>query len=227
MSDNNNENNIDYINERMAKAKEILEKKYNDAFEIIEYRGQQMLADYYEVKAVCKNNPDLKFTASVEADYSGVSDSYAAKMVSKRFSDIVSRNLNDINGYVYVFSETFIKEYPLPGADISVEDFSNIVDNNLMKVFVFICEENETAENMYSAYQNSFKSLEAFSGTLAWYIVDEDMLKNIQKYIESNISLSFDFIRMTEKNLAIEDRFVKGLPQMSKDNFVTKIGKCL
>ena len=104
---------------------------------------------------------------------------------------------------------------------------SNIVDNNLMKVFVFICEENETAENMYSAYQNSFKSLEAFSGTLAWYIVDEDMLKNIQKYIESNISLSFDFIRMTEKNLAIEDRFVKGLPQMSKDNFVTKIGKCL
>ena len=116
MAEKNNEINYDYINERISKAKEFLENKY----------------------------PEMMFTASVSNDKEGVSDSYAAKLVSKRFSDIVSKNLDGIKGYVYVYSETFVKEFPLDSADISVEEFADIIENNLMKVYVFVCADNET-----------------------------------------------------------------------------------
>ena len=87
MAEKNNEINYDYINERISKAKEFLEKKYNESFEVTDYMGQPFMSNYYEVRAFSNKYPEMMFTASVSNDKEGVSDSYAAKLVSKRFSD--------------------------------------------------------------------------------------------------------------------------------------------
>ena len=218
---------VNYIKERMEKARELLKKKYCMKFDVLDYLGQSSMKEYYEVSAVSSEHPDMVFDAAINIDYSGFSDSYAEKMVSKRFSDIVAKNLDAVKGYVYIYSEPLIRHITLTSADIPAGDLADVPGGSIMTVRVFMCIEEKSAEKIYVSYMKMFDSLEKNSGNLYVYITSEEMLRDVQKYVESNITLYHDFFEMVRDNLVITDRYENGVPQITKKSFIEKMGKCL
>ena len=57
----------DYLPDRLKKAKALLEKKYNEEFEITQYAGQQMMESFYTVNAAAMSD-GLPFKAYIDVE---------------------------------------------------------------------------------------------------------------------------------------------------------------
>lgn len=216
----------DYLPDRLKKAKALLEKKYNEEFEITQYAGQQMMESFYTVNAAAMSD-GLPFKAYIDVEGDGFSDCYGARRLAMKYSDIISRNLDAVHGYVYVYSSTEIDDIPLSGADVSVKEFSELYPAKKMNVNVFLCSEDKNAESLYETFGKAFEGIEDFSGLFSLYIADEKKLTDIQNYIETNTGLYYDFKEMTDDCKAFNCSYKNGRLQLAKDDFVAKAGELL
>ena len=68
-------------------AKQFLEEKYNEEFEIKQVRGSNLFDDYYTVIAYPVERPEVVFKAVINLDGSGGSDYYGSKLFFINFSN--------------------------------------------------------------------------------------------------------------------------------------------
>ncbi len=218
----------DYKNECMEQAKRLLSERYHEEFVVKDYIGQQAFDSYYTVHAFSEKYPDMLFSASIEQDGSGFSDGYALKRVCKKISDTVALNMDSVDGYVYVISESMIDELCLDNADISIEEFAQEMAGNRISISVFVCTE-EDSQSLYTKCEGMLKGLENLAGTVSLYVSsDEKLIEKVQEYAETNVSVRYeDFKELTESYQVFRVEFEQGKMQITKEEFIMKTGKYL
>lgn len=180
----------------------LLNSKYNDYFEIENIQSQNYLEKYYTVVAYQIDNPDMLFTAQVDADGAGISDNYVSKKLCERLSDKIAQNLDELQGIHYIFCEPMIEVTVLDDVNITVEEYMKLSPKNQFVIYLNYSPEAATAEQTYIALQNILKGAECVSGQIQLYIMEEDMLKNVQDYVENNAALYDEYDDMVEQYLA-------------------------
>lgn len=191
------------------KAIQLLNAKYNDSFEVEECQSKNSFEEYYTVIAYQKNNPDILFKAEVDYDGKKVSDNYVSKILCRKISDQIAKNLDDLKGIYYIYSEPMVELTVLDDTDITVEKYMEISPLNKFIVYLNYCPEGDDAEDIFLALQGAFKDMECISGQIQLYIVDENMLMQIQNYLENNDALYDEYHSATEQykagNIKVEN----------------------
>jgi len=167
---------------RKAKAQKLLEKKYNEKFEVDTYRGQQWYEEWYSVLAHSKNYPNLKFKAEIDTD-NMVTDKY----VQRRVGNTVKQRIIDSsdikikgNYVVEVYSTVYYTVTEDP--NISPEDYDkeNPTNDYVINVYLDKTQNDEADFERYAG--NIANNLPNLHGWLAFYIIEPNLIPSIQDY---------------------------------------------
>ncbi len=225
MSETLNGCSSDYREDKKTAAQKLLEEKYNEEFVVYEYSGQKLFNDYYTVNAYPKNNPELLFTASVDSDNKSLSDTFVSRNVCQKLADRVSRNLDDVSGYVYVSAETQMDEVITDDQDISVEDFINQNPGNDFIVYVIVVPDEKNPDNLYGKITGMFKNIEMASGGVHLYVCDEELMGKAHQYDLDNAKKFDDYEKMMEGNEVFYRFFSNGTIDISSNEFADMLRK--
>lgn len=183
---------------KKEQAARLLQEKYGETFEITAMRGSGFLGDYYSVIAYSDEYPDLLFSASVENDYKSISDTYVTKRLCSRISDKISQNMGMLNCNYYILTEAQISGTVVTDPEVTLDDYLKESPKNVFTVYVFLDEENANAQNIVSAFSNLLSGLPSLRGTMTLYLVDPELLGNIQEYLNTHDNTYAEFDDMTE-----------------------------
>lgn len=198
-------------------AIELLNKKYNDNFEIEEIQSHSFFRGYYTVIAYQEENADLLFRAYVNSDGTGISDNYVTKLVCSDVSDKVARNLDNLKGIYYIFTEVMLELTMLDNVNTSLEEFMETFPNNKFTININYCPEEVSAEEVINALNGTLENLECISGKIHLYIMDEPTLSKVQIYMENHDKCYDEYVSMVEKYSAGIIEFEKGKIKSTKE----------
>ena len=218
---------IDYRTQRKDKAKELLEAKYHEEFEVELYEGQQILQKYYTVTAYSREYPDLLFEAGIPAEGDVFSDGYAAKRIALTISDRISQNLDGVQGLYLVYSELMVDQLTEASPDMSIEEFAGQNPSNKVTVNIFLAPEEIGASELYQKISKSLEGVSGISGILRLYIIDEEQLGKIEEYTSTHVKLYGDFKELTEGKMVFSADYSDSVINMTEDEFVSSVGEYL
>ena len=222
MSDKVYENEVSY-NKGVSYeelAVELLNKKYDDFFEVERVQSHSYFRGYYTVIAYKKENPDLLFRAYVDSDGAGISDNYIAKWVCHQIADRVAQNLDALSGIYYISADTVMDIAALNNTNITIEEFVKEYPKTKYMIHVHFCPEETTAEEVYRGFGNAFHDLESITGKIYLYIVDETMLAKVQEYTETYDKYYDDYKTMMENYSVGLIEFENGKIKTTKEEFI-------
>lgn len=192
-----------------ALAVKLLNKKYNDSFEVEKVQSRNTFGGYYTVIAYQEDNPDMLFEANVNFDGSGVSDNYVSKIVSQKLSDKIAHNLNDLKGTYYIYSNPMIQNRRADDVDMSVQEFLEAFPVTRFSVKVYYKPEDTSADEIYEELNNMFKDIDGVNGQVKLYFMGDYTLGNVQYYIKTHDDFYNDYKHMVEQyfvgNIDIEN----------------------
>ena len=201
---------------RKKQAAEALEQKYHEKFEVTDYRNAGFMADYYTVQAYADEYPDLLFDASVDIKSGNVMDSYVTKRLCDRLSDKISQNLGILENDYFVFTEAMLGDTLLTDPMVSLEDYMKDGPN---KFTVYLCmnQENANIQNITEALGKLLDGITGIHGSIAFYLMDSELLKNVQEYVTSHDDTYGDFDEMVEDAYIGSTEFENGSFYLSED----------
>ena len=201
---------------RKKQAAEALEQKYHEKFEVTDYRNAGFMADYYTVQAYADEYPDLLFEASVDIKSGNVMDSYVTKRLCDRLSDKISQNLGILENDYFVFTEAMLGNTLLTDPMVSLEDYMKDGPN---KFTVYLCmnQENANIQNITEALGKLLDGITGIHGSIAFYLMDSELLKNVQEYVTSHDDTYGDFDEMVEDAYIGSTEFENGSFYLSED----------
>ena len=201
---------------RKKQAAEALEQKYHEKFEVTDYRNAGFMADYYTVQAYADEYPDLLFEASVDIKSGNVMDSYVTKRLCDRLSDKISQNLGVLENDYFVFTEAMLGDTLLTDPMVSLEDYMKDGPN---KFTVYLCmnQENANIQNITEALGKLLDGITGIHGSIAFYLMDSELLKNVQEYVTSHDDTYGDFDEMVEDAYIGSTEFENGSFYLSED----------
>ena len=201
---------------RKKQAAEALEQKYHEKFEVTDYRNAGFMADYYTVQAYADEYPDLLFEASVDIKSGNVMDSYVTKRLCDRLSDKISQNLGILENDYFVFTEAMLGDTLLTDPMVSLEDYMKDGPN---KFTVYLCmnQENANIQNIAEALGKLLDGITGIHGSIAFYLMDSELLKNVQEYVTSHDDTYGDFDEMVEDAYIGSTEFENGSFYLSED----------
>ena len=201
---------------RKKQAAEALEQKYHEKFEVTDYRNAGFMADYYTVQAYADEYPDLLFEASVDIKSGNVMDSYVTKRLCDRLSDKISQNLGILENDYFVFTEAMQGDTLLTDPMVSLEDYMKDGPN---KFTVYLCmnQENANIQNITEALGKLLDGITGIHGSIAFYLMDSELLKNVQEYVTSHDDTYGDFDEMVEDAYIGSTEFENGSFYLSED----------
>lgn len=199
------------------RAVQLLNAKYGDSFEIEECQSRNSFGEYYTVIAYQEKNPDMLFKAQIDFDGKKISDNYVSKILCRKVSDQIAGNLDGLKGIYYIYSEPMIELTMLDNTDITLEEYMEISPLNKFIVYLNYCSGEDDADDMLRVLQGAFKDLECLSGQIQLYIVDENMLMQIQDYMENNDTLYDEYESAMEQYLAGIIKVEKGKISIEKE----------
>lgn len=181
-------------------AKEKLYERYQEEFEIEEVQSHHYFDGYYTVIAYPKSNPDILFSASINDDDSKESDNYVCKLLCQRLSDQVAKNINGLNGIYYIYSIPRIDVVNIGNKEITISEFMQEHPSSAFRTYIFYYSDNLDTQRFASNIQQAFDGLENVNGKINLYIVpNENILSEIQQYIETHDQLYDEFKEISEK----------------------------
>lgn len=213
--------------EREARAKAALEKKYGREFEITEIYPQKFGELYYTVQAYALGEPDIRFTAYVDTEDDRVSDSYPERRVCAAIAEDVSRNLDGLMGYYYVFVHAVGPQPICDNPEISVKDYTELDPLNSFKSEIYLVPEGADAKNVYDRLVNMFSGMEYLNFEARLTILDEQLMSDIQEQLEMNQELNMDYKKLVQGCPFVEIPFVERKPAISEDEFIARLGGAL
>lgn len=193
-------------------AEEALQIKYNESFTVSDFIKKS--GDYYTVYASSKNYPDITFYADVNSDGKDVSDTYAAKRLGLKISNIVNQSLKDFDGEYFVYSHPMIENFYTNNADISIEDFVATFPSNTFDINVYVDKESQDIEKIYDLLSVVPSKLGAMKGSINVCLVNSGLINEIKTAIEETDDLTSN----TYKKLVLDSQTV----HISFENGTTK-----
>ncbi len=188
---------IDNRQEYEEQACQLLEEKYRESFEIVEYYGRDRIEDTYALLAVSQSYPDLLFDATVACDGSYIIDQYVTARVCNQIEEQMTENLSIMPGYTLIKARAVSKTIDSTDADMTIEEFMAIKTKNKFTITLHYCPEDEMVD-VRSELEKAFRGLECLSGYLDIYIVDEALLRQVQTYLGENARMDYGYEKLLE-----------------------------
>lgn len=202
----------------------LLEEKYGEQFEIVEYYGQDRQEEVYEVMAASNHYPDVLFEAKAACDGSYVSDEYIASRVCRLIEEQIEQNLGNLPGYVVVKVQAISKSIDSSNADMSIQEFVSIKSKNRFVIYLHYTPVDKNVEKAYQAIEDILLGMDCLNGTIQFYITDEKTLKQVQEYMEEHAKVDNEYKEIVEKIDRITIPFEQGTIQMSEGEFAERAG---
>lgn len=211
--------------DRIAIAKEALEEKYNETFEVMEVYDNYDRREVFNAIAYSDSHPDILLYAKVAKDGSYVGDNYLAKVIGKRIADAVDGNMGGLLGASYIYVSPFAEDLQAGDASISIEEYVALYKENKFTISIYYAPERHDADYVYNCLSNAFEGLDELSGYIVLHIIDEENLRNMQEYIESHaVFKQKDYQNFLENETKIKIEYENGRIDMMREEFVTKAG---
>lgn len=210
--------------ERMEKAKVLLEEKYQEEFEILEYQGIINIAEEeYKVMAAAKNSPDILFEAKASGKESYLSDEYITAKVCRLMEEQMLRNLGSMKGYLKVKIQAVSKTIASSDSKMSIQEYMTLKPSNLYAVYLHYHPLDVDGKVIYENMQKAFVGMGNMSGAIELYIVDEDKLKEIASYLKECAILDEQYKELLSEVIAIRIPFKNGNIQLTEEELVKEI----
>lgn len=182
--------------QRKKQAEKALEQKYQEKFEITEYKDAGFMADYYMVQAYADAYPDLLFQASVDLESGSVMDSYVSKRLCDRISEKISQNIGTLNADYYVFTEAMFENTLLENPMATLDEYMRESPENEFVIYIFLNGEETEEENVSKSLKNMLSEISGLTGEAAFYRVNGEVLLQIEEYLTSHDGIYHDFESM-------------------------------
>lgn len=182
--------------QRKKQAEKALEQKYQEKFEITEYKDAGFMADYYIVQAYADAYPDLLFQASVDIESGSIMDAYVSKRLCDRISDKISQNIGTLTTDYYVFTEAMFENTLLEDPMATLEEYMRESPENEFVIYIFLDEAGTEKENISKSLKNMLNEIPGLTGEAAFYRVNSELIMNIQEYLASHDGIYHDFENM-------------------------------
>lgn len=186
--------------EKEARAKAVLEQKYGIKFEIAEIYPQKFGELYYEVQAYPADDPLTRFSASIDTEDDGCSDTFVERRVCRDIAEQVAQNLDSLEGYYDLFVISRTPPAITADKDISIYDYSQLDKPNLFRVNLYVKPEGADAGALYQSLSGLLTGLEYLDCETRLYLVDQEQMEAVQAYLETHDVLDSDYQQMTNKN---------------------------
>lgn len=210
--------------ERMEKAKVLLEEKYQEEFEILEYQGIINIAEEeYKVMAAAKNSPDILFEAKASGKESYLSDEYITAKVCRLMEEQMLRNLGSMKGYLKIKIQAVSKTITSSDSKMSIQEYMTLKPSNLYAVYLHYYPLDVDGKVIYENMQKAFVGMGNMSGAIELYIVDEDKLKEIASYLKECAILDEQYKELLSGVIAIRIPFKNGNIQLTEEELVKEI----
>jgi len=213
--------------EKESRAANALARKYNKEFEITEVYPQKFGELYYEVQAYAVDAPQLRFTAAVDTEDDGVSDTYVERLVCAAISQRISENLDALPGYYYVETQAVGPQPITEDAGISIADYAALDQLNRFQVELFVVPEGKDAQTFYDSLSNMFAGLDCLNGKVRLHVVRDEDMEAVQAYFEQNDKLGLAYLELTEDFFCLEVPYSAGSIAMSGTEFASAIKEVL
>ena len=210
--------------DREQRAKELLEKKYNKAFEIAKVYPQEFGQLYYDVQAFAADMPELRFKASIDTEDENFSDSYVNKIVCWRISQKVGENLDELPAYYYIYSHSLGFQPLADDPDISIEAYSKLTSDFKVRTELYIVPDDLDAAQLYACLKKSYEGIEFLNGNIMLYIISRTQMDSVREYIETNDDLRLDYTEMAEDFFTVFVPFDHGNIEISEEEFTAAAG---
>ena len=210
--------------EYKEQAAGLLNEKYNEDFIIDKYLGQEHMNDYYEVQAYSENHPEVLFEAKVLKDGSGITDEYVASRVCYTIEQKIQTNIEPLPGYMQVDVHAVSNSIDSSDADMTPKQFIEMKTKNKFVVYIYYCPQESDVEGVYSVISKAMQGMDFLSGRMRFYIVEEEVLIQIQDYLEEYANLYYDYEKLLKGSICIEIPFENEVVAMTKEEFEKKAG---
>lgn len=208
-------------------AVQLLQEEYDEEFEIEKYMGHQSMNEYYEVTAFSKKYPEVLFEAKAACDGSYILDEYVASRVCRTVEEQIENNLSGLQGYIQIKVQAISKSIDSNKADMSIQEFMSIKTQNRFVVYLTCSPVKTDMRQLYQTLSGAFTGLECITGSIKLYITDQEILKQVQKYLEENAKVDYEFDEALEHTRPITIPFENGVLQLSESEFIKEAGGTL
>jgi len=205
----------------------MLEEKYGEEFAVEKYEGTEHLEGFFRITCYPKESPQLLFDSEIACDGSYIEDDYVSVKVCHKAEQKIEQNLERMDGYLLVKVVPVSRNVNSDNADMSVEEFVELKTKNRFAVYLMYCPQRKNAEKTYTEIEKTFDGLSSMSGNIQLYVMQEEELKKMQKYLSGVTELDDTFQDMTEDVERITIPFQNGQIQISEVDFTEKAGERL
>lgn len=202
-------------------AKAALEGKYNKEFEITEIYPQKFGDLYYSVQAYAVDDPELRFTADIDTEDEGVSDTYVERLICAELTRQAEKNLDGLPGYYYVFTHAIGPQPITDNAEISVEDYMALHPKNKFRFCLFFVPDNADASDVYGCLEKMLAGLDYISGDIQLFLINEEKMAAVQEYFAYNDDFKYGYSQLIEDFYTIEYTYEKGTIALTENNFIS------
>ena len=177
-------------NEREARAKAALERKYGMEFEISEVYPQKFLEDRFEVEAYAAEEPDLRFTAEISLQNDDIFDTYAAVRVCAAIRDQAELNLDGLPGIYMVCTYVAGPQPSTANAAISIRDYAALDAMNRFRFeLVFYPDTDAASQDIYKALCGMMRTMEFLPAEVWLRVVDKDQFDRAEELLADRKSV--------------------------------------
>lgn len=210
--------------DRMEKAKELLEEKYQEEFDVLEYYGIINIEnDEYQVLASAKNNSDILFEARISAEENYLSDEYITAKICRMMEEKMLQNLGGLNGYLKIKIQAVSKNIDSANSKMTIQEYMALKPSNLYAVYLHYSPQNGDVENLYANLQNACQNMMDISGAMELYILEEDKLKEVARYLEDCAILDDQYKTIVSEITPIRIPFKKGIMEVTEEEFKKEV----
>lgn len=214
--------------DRMKKAEELLEEKYQEEFEVLEYNGLVNIDnDEYQVVASAKNKSDILFEARISLEDNYLSDEYITSRVCRMMEEKMQQNLGGLTGYLKIKIQAVSKTIDSANSKMTIPEYMALKPSNLYAVYLHYSPQNGEIDNLYANLQNACLEMMDMSGAMEIYIVEEDKLKEITAYLEDCAILDIRYKEIVSEITAIRIPFKKGVLELTEEEFKREVAEKL
>lgn len=210
-------------NQMMNQAEELLEQKYGEQFNVLECYGRINFGGDYEVVAASQEHPDVLFEAKVLKEDLFLSDEYVTSRVCRSIEEQILQNLGDLPGYLFVKVQAISKSIDSANADMTIQEYLKLKDNNRFVVYLHFSPTEKNVERVYETIKRIFLEIDGMNGTIQLYIVEEDMLRQVQEHLDELPKIDKKYREILNEIDRISIPFENSKIQMTEDEFAMKV----
>ena len=123
--------------DRTQIAKEALESKYNEEFEVTEVYDNNDRWEAFNAIAYSETNPEILVYARVENDGSYVADNYLSKIMGAKIADVVDGNMGGLLGASYIYVSSLSEDMGISALSISISDYAQFNPRNKFTISIY------------------------------------------------------------------------------------------